>query len=55
VRNAIIIPEAAEAEMLIACCLVESQAGVLARVWSRVELRHEYGHFINSIFVICKL
>jgi hypothetical protein len=23
--------------------LVESQAGVLADVWSRVELRHEFG------------
>jgi hypothetical protein len=41
VRNAIIliIPEA---ETLIACCF-ESQAGVLAGIWSRVELRHEYG------------
>ena len=38
--NGIIIRES---ETLIACCLVESQAGVLAGVWSRVELRHEYG------------
>ena len=31
--------------------IFESQAGV----WSRVELRHEFGPIYNSIFIICKL
>ena len=32
-----------ESETVNCMLLVESQAGVLAGVWSRVELRHEFG------------